>query len=118
LATAECRQVFSDFLAKDGHTMQHNLDAKGESPRGYLRWLIFQNASAEGACRRTDVVAATTPGSRIILVCAKRFVEAQFLSRGYAATLVIHEELHSLGLGEDPPSSREITLKVIARCGS
>lgn len=118
LATAECRRVFSDFLAKDGSTMQHNLDVKGENPRGYLRWLIFQNASAEGICRRPDVVFSTTTGSRIIQVCAKRFVEAQFLSGGYAATLVIHEELHSLGLGENPPTSRDITLKVIARCGS
>lgn len=118
LATVECRLVFSDFLAGNGHTMQHALDEKGENPRSYLRWLIFQNASAEGICRGTDRVAATTAGGRIIQVCAKPFVEAQFLSGGYAAALVIHEELHSLGLEENPPTSREITLRVIARCGT
>jgi hypothetical protein len=31
--------------------------------------------------------------------------------------MVIHEMLHSLGLGENPPSSREITKQVTARCG-
>jgi hypothetical protein len=31
--------------------------------------------------------------------------------------MIIHEELHSLGLGENPPDSKEITQQVIARCG-
>jgi hypothetical protein len=31
--------------------------------------------------------------------------------------MVIHEMLHSLGLGEDPPSGREINLRVLMRCG-
>jgi hypothetical protein len=30
---------------------------------------------------------------------------------------VIHEVLHSLGLGENPPSSDHITERVRARCG-
>jgi len=30
--------------------------------------------------------------------------------------VVIHEALHSLGLGEDPPSSREITARVSSAC--
>jgi hypothetical protein len=34
-----------------------------------------------------------------------------------ADVLLIHEMLHSLGLGENPPSSREITEHVVARCG-
>ena len=36
---------------------------------------------------------------------------------GSLATVVIHEELHSLGLGENPPSSQEITRRVESRCG-
>jgi hypothetical protein len=39
------------------------------------------------------------------------------LDPSLAAALIIHEELHSLGLGEDPPTSKEITAKVIERCG-
>jgi len=29
---------------------------------------------------------------------------------------IIHEMLHTLGLGENPPSSREITQRVNERC--
>jgi hypothetical protein len=31
--------------------------------------------------------------------------------------VLIHELLHSLGLGENPPSSAEITRQVTKRCG-
>jgi hypothetical protein len=37
--------------------------------------------------------------------------------REYVVASFIHEILHTLGLGENPPSSREITKRVIARCG-
>ena len=37
--------------------------------------------------------------------------------RGLTATFLIHETLHTLGLGENPPSSEEITLRVESRCG-
>jgi len=30
--------------------------------------------------------------------------------------MVIHEVLHTLGLGENPPTSTEITLRVEGRC--
>jgi hypothetical protein len=33
-----------------------------------------------------------------------------------AEAYVIHEMLHSLGLGENPPSSLAITAKVMSRC--
>ncbi len=35
----------------------------------------------------------------------------------YVVATLIHEILHTLGLGENPPSSREITARVLARCG-
>ncbi len=31
--------------------------------------------------------------------------------------MVIHEMLHTLGLGENPPTSIEITQRVKGRCG-
>jgi hypothetical protein len=34
-----------------------------------------------------------------------------------AEIAVIHEALHTLGLGENPPDSREITRRVAERCG-
>jgi hypothetical protein len=35
-----------------------------------------------------------------------------------AEAALIHEMLHTLGLGENPPRSRDITARVRARCGS
>jgi hypothetical protein len=35
-----------------------------------------------------------------------------------AQAIVIHEALHTLGLGENPPSSAEITARVLASCRS
>jgi len=35
----------------------------------------------------------------------------------YAEAVIIHETLHSLGLGENPPTSDEITWRVFSRCG-
>jgi hypothetical protein len=118
LEKAECRQIYSDFTAASGRSLQQNLDATGRTGQAQLRWLIFYNASAEQTCARRDTVAATNPGSRLVHLCPEQWLEAQFLQPGYAAVLILHEELHSLGLGENPPSSREITLGVIARCGS
>jgi hypothetical protein len=69
------------------------------------------------ACQNPSILAATEPGSRVIRVCPRRFRERQLQSPGFAAALIIHEELHSLGLGENPPDSKEITQQVIARCG-
>ena len=34
----------------------------------------------------------------------------------WAEVVVIHEALHTLGLGENPPSSAEISIRVAARC--
>ena len=36
--------------------------------------------------------------------------------RGALEATLIHEALHTLGLGENPPTSREITSRVVSRC--
>jgi hypothetical protein len=38
-------------------------------------------------------------------------------SARYAEAVLIHEALHSLGLGENPPLSDYITERIQARCG-
>jgi hypothetical protein len=116
LQNARCQQVLSDFLDANGKTLQANLEARGESPSGYLRWLIFVNAAEEAFCVRETRIAATNPGDRIIRLCSS-FRSVALSDPSHAANLVIHEELHSLGLGENPPSSYEITRKVVERCG-
>lgn len=117
LRNERCQQVLSEFRDGNGKTLKENLEARGESPSGYLQWLIFVNAAEEGFCVRESRVAATNPGDRIIRLCSP-FRTVALSDPSHAANLVIHEELHSLGLGENPPSSSEITRRVIERCGS
>ena len=57
----------------------------------------------------------TLPGSKVVYVCPEQFRKVSRQPRKAQAT-VIHELLHTLGLGENPPSSREITRRVIERC--
>jgi hypothetical protein len=58
----------------------------------------------------------TTPGNRIVLLCGSKFSS---LIRREPATLwvtILHEELHSVGLGENPPTPAEISRVVAQRC--
>jgi hypothetical protein len=117
LAGPGCREVLSDFRDGRGHTMQQNLDALGVSGARYLQWTLFYDGTGKPICERREVLAATAPGSRAIFVCVAQFSHLAQGEPGVAAALIIHEELHSLGLGENPPDSRAITAQVIARCG-
>ena len=58
----------------------------------------------------------TQPGSRAIVVCGARFVRQMSLDSVHAEVILIHEALHSLGLGENPPSSDSITERIRERC--
>jgi hypothetical protein len=61
--------------------------------------------------------AFTVPGNRVIYVCGTRFTD-RFARRIAGETLLIHELLHALGLGENPPTSAQITEAVRIRCGN
>jgi len=93
-----------------------NLDAQDKDAEDYLRALFFYDGADQGPCKFPAVVARTTPGSRVILIC-RGFARAARKGRGAAENIVIHEMLHTLGLGENPPASTEINAAVARRCG-
>jgi hypothetical protein len=68
------------------------------------------------ACRTGATLAATAPGSRVVFVCPAAFVRRTRSDSERAQATLIHEMLHTLGLGEDPPTSSEITQRVLFRC--
>ena len=117
LSSPLCARVFGDFRDSSGVPLARNLAASGESGAGYLRKLVFYDGGSEPPCDRRSVFAFTVPGSRVVRICSERFLEGESSSTALAAALLIHEELHSLGLGENPPTSRQITEQVLARCG-
>lgn len=117
LEAPACQDVFSAFQDSSGRTLRANLDAKGQSEVLYLKWLIFVNGAEDQFCLNSHIVAGTNPGDRLVRVCGSRFKSIVRTDSGYAAALVIHEELHSLGLPENPPSSEAISRKVVEHCG-
>jgi hypothetical protein len=120
LESEECRKVFTDFKDREGRTLLQNLEEWGLSPGGYFGLIPFVDGSSERPCRRANTALVASPGVRRVFVC-KAFAGLQLEQPGVAESMVIHEILHTLGLGESPivpgqPTSIEITQRVEARC--
>jgi hypothetical protein len=92
------------------------MDSQGVSERAYLRWIVFAEDRHLPSCRSKDTLAATAPGSRVVFVCPAAFARAAASNAEHVEATLIQELLHTLGLGENPPSSTEITARVFARC--
>lgn len=115
LARPECAALLSEFRDAEGRTLQENLTERGVDAPGYLATVLFYDGHWNGRCAKKGVVAVTTPGSRVVMVC-HGFYQLWLAEPEHAEAILIHEALHTLGLGENPPSSREITRRVQDRC--
>jgi hypothetical protein len=111
-----CRGLFAKFYDASGHTLQENLDNMDETAGTYLALILFVDGTERPTCQALGAFASTGPGSRVVFICGRRFRDLAERSPVRAEAIVIHELLHSLGLGENPPSSSEITTRVLARC--
>jgi hypothetical protein len=117
LADARCQAVFSDFAKASGQGLQEVLDEQGQTGQSHLRRLLFYDGAQTSGCRVPGVLAVTQPESRVIFICSAWFREAFELNPRKVEAVIIHESLHALGLGENPPRSQDITARVVARCG-
>ncbi len=118
LSSPKCQGLFSEFTAASGRTLQEELDALGQTPASFMGWVLFADGREERPCKDANILALSEPGSRAIWICGKQFArENQWGDAGLTEAVLIHEELHALGLGENPPSSTFITMRVRARCG-
>ena len=116
LARSECQQVFSEFKDASGRTLQEKLDAQGQTAASYLGLIVFANGTRLRHCQDPNVFAVTERGSRVVYVCGRQFAVVDGNRPSQTEAFLIHEELHSLGLGENPPSPKEITARVLAMC--
>ena len=120
LVDPECERVLSDFRDNSGRPLLTSLEARGVSAGEFLlRWLRFVDGSDQSFCHGPhDRVAFTSPGTYVIYICgANPHAVATFSATSpNAEAVVIHEMLHALGLGENPPTSSEITQRVLSRC--
>jgi hypothetical protein len=112
----ECARVFSEFKDGSGRTLQERLDTLGRSPTDQLQAIYFYDGSNRQGCQPRGALAVTEPGSVVVHVCPQ-FVRGQRQDPSDAPVTIIHELLHTLGLGENPPSSEAISRRVRARCG-
>ena len=126
LRKPECQRVFTDFTDAQGRTLRENLDARGLNAPDYLQTITFVDGFSTRSCRlRSWVLLVASPGLGSVAVCPvdgspfdSRLAQLQLRDPGFAESMVIHEMLHTLGLGENPPTSDEITRQVQRRCGS
>jgi hypothetical protein len=116
LADERCQNVFDEFEDGDGQPLRSTLDEWNMPPADYLRLIPFLDGSRHPLCRKGNVALVTDVGVRRIYVCGRVFSAEQLREPGVAESMVIHELLHTLGLGENPPTSIEITRRVDARC--
>jgi hypothetical protein len=115
LQSPECQKVFTDFEDAEGRTIRENLEAWRMTPAEYLRMIPFVDGSRERLCRSSGIALVATPDVRRVVVCPA-FANVQLRQPREAEAMVIHELLHTLGLGENPPTSIEITRRVEWRC--
>ncbi len=123
LRDPECLKVLTDFRDGDGRTLAENLEPWGMSAADYLQRLPFRHGGSLPICRREAVALVATEGSLPVYLCPAAgghprslFAAVQAGNSSLAEAMVIHEMLHSLGLGENPPTQSEITARVRARC--
>ena len=117
LARQSCQEVLSDLADQSGQSLQTRLLARGSSPAEAFAALRFIDSHAAPQCTAGTTLAFTQTGSAVIHVCAGQFMKRSMRNRMTAEIIVLHEFLHTLGLGENPPTSQAITAQVTLRCG-
>jgi hypothetical protein len=117
LSDAGCQLLYTDFREASGRKLDAVLTAAGRTGAEHFRELVFTVGDGSAACRRGGILAFTSPGNQVVCLCSKDFAEMARRDKETAAAILIHEQLHSLGLLENPPTSREITERVLQRCG-
>lgn len=114
LEQPSCAGVLDEFRTEAGRPLSDVLSSLALSAPDSLSRIIFRDGREATACR-TGIAAFTGPGSRVVFVCGQRF---QGIGRSRAEQVIIHEMLHTLGLGERPPLPGEIDRAIARRCGS
>jgi len=117
LKSPSCQRLLTDFTDENGRPLAVSLSTTGLTLPVYVSRLYVVDGDRERGCANDERTRAfTAPGSRVIHLCSAHF--ATISETVSQQMTIIHEILHTLGLGENPPSSDQITRQVIARCRS
>jgi hypothetical protein len=114
LGRPACQAVLADFKDHSGRPLDEVLGIIGRTAEEQLDRMVFESGFGRHGCARSGVVASTRVHSSVALICLRPF---ELLRPAAQEAVLIHEMLHSLGLGENPPESVAITQRVMMRCG-
>ncbi|HQQ77001.1 MAG TPA: hypothetical protein PLB01_06570 [Thermoanaerobaculia bacterium] len=115
LGTSACRGIFEELPDFTGRPVARRLEAGERSPSSHFARLTFLG-STEGPCRYSGTAAWSVAGDTRVRVCARTFGAVAAHDRREAAAVLIHEALHTLGVGEDA-AKEPLTAFVRRRCG-
>lgn len=113
LGRPECQAVLADFESVNGGRLDLVLRASGRTAQEQLDLLVLQSGLGRPLCDHGASLAFTQVRSPVVSICLRRFT---LLRPPEQDAVLIHEMLHSLGLGENPPESVAITERVLRRC--
>lgn len=116
LKAAKCQLLLSEFADQGGRSLKERLGALDLTLEAYLRMLVFEDGERRPTCERPGILAFTAANSRVIRVCGRTFARASQRDPPEGPATIIHEVLHSLGLGENPPKPPYITYRVKKLC--
>lgn len=114
LGDPRCQELLGDLRDRSRRPLREALDAEGLGAPEFLGRLYFYDGTESGCGARR--LAYTVPGSRVVYVCCNRFRDVYQQNTTQAEVAVVHEALHCLGLGENPPTWQEINARVEAAC--
>ena len=117
LESPSCLLVLDDFRDTSGRTLAERLSETGLTAPDFLVRLEFRDGRNASVCRRLHVDAVTTVGGSTVWACPGGSLTLGGENLRAGANTLIHEMLHALGLGENPPTSLEITRRIVGRCG-
>jgi hypothetical protein len=112
--------VLTHFRDEQGCLLSEKLAVSGARLADYLKLVVIRDAAEAKGCKDPSRLAFTKPGSRVVFVCGHAFGKVWIGSPTLARAIIIHEVLHTLGLGENGrfPSSSAITHRVLSLCRS
>lgn len=107
--------MVDDFSDGRGRPLAERLAVFAVPADEYLAMLPLLDGSSRPLCDGGQSYLLTSAGTPRIVVC-RAFLDVVYRQRAMAEVYLIHEMLHTLGLGENPPTSQEITRQVVKRC--
>jgi hypothetical protein len=114
-ADAECRTLLTEFHDERDRSLAERLAGLQVDTHTYLSLVVFAEDLGDRACAR-GALFVTKAGSRVVHVCGLLLEQSWRQNQRHVVAAIVHEILHTLGLGENPPASSYITERVLMRC--